>query len=178
MGSLYVKKEETVKNTLGRNISLLIIEREPDFRQQLITAAHRSGMKTYTASNIAQAREIVRRESLAASRKGKLDFANLIIFEYSRAAWIPFLAYLLDYFDAYTCSPNSVKLSLLMGSVSALVSLLLILVRPEAVILGSARLTITLFGIGIASTNLLVSELGQKLLLVLAAKKEGSEVKT
>ncbi len=97
---------------------------------------------------------------------------------YLSATVIPFLAYLLDYWAVYTCGTNSVKLSLLMGSVSALVSILLMLVRPEAVMLGSAQLTIILLGLGLASTTLVGSELVAKLLLALAVKKEHSEEKT
>lgn len=58
--------EETVRASLSKNISLLIIESDPQFSQQLIIEADRKGIKTYTASNLEQAREIVARESLAA----------------------------------------------------------------------------------------------------------------
>ncbi|MDJ0689513.1 MAG: hypothetical protein QNJ41_13485 [Xenococcaceae cyanobacterium MO_188.B32] len=91
---------------------------------------------------------------------------------YLSAAWIPFIAYLLDYFDVYAFSNNSVRFSLIIGSISALVSLLLILVRPEAVFLGSDRLTITVLGMGMATMSLVVNELVEKLLLAPAVKKE------
>ncbi|HHP7231523.1 MAG TPA: response regulator [Xenococcaceae cyanobacterium] len=58
--------EAKVRDTLEKNISLLIIDRDPDFSQQLVTAAQKWGMKTYTALNLAQAREIIAQESLAA----------------------------------------------------------------------------------------------------------------
>ena len=58
--------EDTVKNTLGKNIALLIIARDPNFSQKLIIEADRSGIKTYTASNLERAKEIIARESLAA----------------------------------------------------------------------------------------------------------------
>ena len=52
------------------------------------------------------------------------------------------------------------------------------LLRPEAVMLGSAQLTIILLGLGLASMSLVGSELVAKLLLALTVKKEHSEVKT
>ena len=91
---------------------------------------------------------------------------------YLSAVWIPFIVYLLDYWGAYSFSSNSVKLSLLTGSVSALATVLLILIRPEAVILGSDQLTIMILGIGIAGTSLLVTELSEKILPVFKVNKE------
>lgn len=58
--------EDTVKNTLEKNISLLIIDRDPNFREQLAKEADKKGMKTYTASNLTSAKEIIDSESLAA----------------------------------------------------------------------------------------------------------------
>ena len=91
---------------------------------------------------------------------------------YLSAVWIPFIVYLLDYWGAYSFSPNSVKLSLLTGSVSVLATVLLILIRPEASILGSDQLTIMIVGIGIAGTSLLVTELSEKILPVFKVNKE------
>ena len=58
--------DEIVQNTLGKNISLLIIDRDPDMIQQLVSAAQKCGMKTFTASNTAQAQAIVAREEITA----------------------------------------------------------------------------------------------------------------
>ena len=58
--------EETVKNTLDKNISLLIIDRDLNFREQLASEADKRGMKTYTASNLTLAQEIIDTASLAA----------------------------------------------------------------------------------------------------------------
>ncbi|MGF1590189.1 MAG: response regulator, partial [Pleurocapsa sp.] len=58
--------EETVKNALSKNISLLIINRDADFSQRLVTEAHQNGIKTYTASNFERAREIIAQESIDA----------------------------------------------------------------------------------------------------------------
>ncbi|MDJ0690668.1 MAG: response regulator [Xenococcaceae cyanobacterium MO_188.B32] len=58
--------EERVRDRLGKNISLLIIDRDPDFSQKLIIEADKSGIKISTASNLDRAKEIIARESLAA----------------------------------------------------------------------------------------------------------------
>lgn len=58
--------EETVKNALDKNISLLIIDPDSDFSQKLVTEAHQRGMNTFTASSTEEAREIIERESIAA----------------------------------------------------------------------------------------------------------------
>ncbi len=58
--------EEKVRDRLGKNISLLIIDRDPDFSQKLIIEADRGGIKTFPASNLDRAREIIAEESLAA----------------------------------------------------------------------------------------------------------------
>ena len=58
--------EERVRDRLGKNISLLVIDRDPDFSQKLIIEADKSGIKISTASNLDRAKEIIARESLAA----------------------------------------------------------------------------------------------------------------
>jgi DNA-binding response OmpR family regulator len=60
--------EETVKDALSKNISLLIVDRtlNTDFDQNLITEANNSGMKTYTASDFVQAQTILKQESIDA----------------------------------------------------------------------------------------------------------------
>ena len=112
--------------------------------------------------------------ALAVAFKGGAIVGLILLFyaAYLSAVWIPFIVYLLDYWGAYSFSPNSVKLSLLTGSVSALATVFLILIRPEAVILGSDQLTIMIVGIGIAGISLLVTELSAKILTVFKVKKE------
>ena len=112
--------------------------------------------------------------ALAVALKGGEIVGLILLFyaAYLSAVWIPFIVYLLDYWGAYSFSPDSVKLSLLTGSVSALATVFLILIRPEAVILGSDQLTIMIVGIGIAGTSLLVTELSEKILTVFKVKKE------
>ena len=58
--------EETVKDALNKNISLLIIDPDSDFRQRLVNEARLRGMTTFTASNLEQARKIIAEESIAA----------------------------------------------------------------------------------------------------------------
>ncbi|HEY9769297.1 MAG TPA: response regulator [Coleofasciculaceae cyanobacterium] len=58
--------EETVRNALGKNISLLIINCDADFGQSLVTEAHKNDIKTHAASNLEQAREIIAQESIDA----------------------------------------------------------------------------------------------------------------
>ncbi len=56
--------EETVKNALSKNISVLIIDRtfDSDLDRQLITAANNIGMKTHIATDLAQAKTILEQE--------------------------------------------------------------------------------------------------------------------
>jgi DNA-binding response OmpR family regulator/HPt (histidine-containing phosphotransfer) domain-containing protein len=60
--------EETVKDALSKNISLLIVDRtlNTDFDHKLITEANNSGMKTYTASDFVQVQTIIEQESIDA----------------------------------------------------------------------------------------------------------------
>ena len=58
--------EETVKDALNKNISLLIIDPDSDFCQRLVNEARLRGMTTFTASNLEQARKIIAEESIAA----------------------------------------------------------------------------------------------------------------
>ena len=60
--------EETVKEALSKNISLLIIDCTPDdnLDRQLISAANDKGMKTHLAKDLTQARAILERESIDA----------------------------------------------------------------------------------------------------------------
>ncbi|MBE9046933.1 response regulator [Pleurocapsales cyanobacterium LEGE 10410] len=60
--------EETVKEALGKNISLLIVDRNRNSKlsQQLDTQAQQNGIKTYPVFEPAQAQEILEQESLTA----------------------------------------------------------------------------------------------------------------
>lgn len=103
------------------------------------------------------------------------EIVNLILFFYAiyiSAVWIPFIAYLLDYLGKYTFSANSVKLALLVGSVSALGTSLLILLEPESIIFGSEQLTIAIPGMGMATISLLVMTVAERVLPLPLMKKE------
>ncbi|MEL6927217.1 MAG: response regulator [Cyanobacteria bacterium J06600_6] len=58
--------ESTVKDALNKNISLLIIDRSHDenLDRELLTQASRQGIKTHVATNLAQAKTILDRESI------------------------------------------------------------------------------------------------------------------
>ncbi|MEM7595782.1 MAG: response regulator, partial [Cyanobacteria bacterium P01_A01_bin.83] len=56
--------EETVKNALGKTVSLLIIDADLDFCNQLETQAHLSNIKTLIASDLEQAKNIFDAESI------------------------------------------------------------------------------------------------------------------
>ena len=58
--------EETVKEALSKNISLLIVDSDSEFSQRLIAEAQRNGMRTHAASNLDQARSILAQESVDA----------------------------------------------------------------------------------------------------------------
>lgn len=62
------KSETTVKDTLGKNISLLIIDRDRHSKlsQQLEIAARQQGMITYIVSELSQAYPLIQQESLTA----------------------------------------------------------------------------------------------------------------
>lgn len=56
--------EETIENALGKNISLLIIDADNEFCQQLETQAHLNKIKTWVASNLEQAKTTLARETI------------------------------------------------------------------------------------------------------------------
>ena len=60
--------EETVKNALSKNISVLIVDRIPDTNldRALIAEANNKGMKTHMAKDMTQAQTILERESIDA----------------------------------------------------------------------------------------------------------------
>lgn len=58
--------EQKVRNALTHDISLLIIASDSEFSQRLVTEAHQNTIKTFTASNLEEARTIIAQESIAA----------------------------------------------------------------------------------------------------------------
>ncbi|MGB5634436.1 MAG: response regulator [Waterburya sp.] len=88
--------EETVTEALSKNISLLVIDSDPEFSQRLVTEAHKSGMKTHAASNVEQAREILDQESIDAVLH-KITFPDgkdLSFLEqlHQQKSWLPIVA--------------------------------------------------------------------------------------
>ncbi|GAB1542787.1 hypothetical protein NUACC21_54610 [Scytonema sp. NUACC21] len=80
---------------------------------------------------------------------------------YLSAVWVPWIAYLLDYVKFYTPSVFSVRLSLALGSLSALTTLSIILYQPNAVFWNNGELTIMIVGIGCGSVSLLFGQLAE-----------------
>ncbi|HAG82527.1 MAG TPA: hypothetical protein DCL61_15530 [Cyanobacteria bacterium UBA12227] len=112
---------------------------------------------------------------LAVALKGG-SIINLIVLFYSAyvsAALIPFVAYILLEVGVYTFSGFSVRSSLMVGSIAALGMLILILIMPDFVFLGSAELTLMIIGIGFGSVGLLAGQIIEK---SLPESKVGEEV--
>ncbi len=112
---------------------------------------------------------------LAVALKGG-SIINLIVLFYSAyvsAALVPFVAYILLEVGVYTFSGFSVRSSLMVGSIAALGMLILILIMPDFVFLGSAELTLMIIGIGFGSVGLLAGQIIEK---SLPESKVGEEV--
>jgi len=77
---------------------------------------------------------------------------------YVAAIWIPFMAYLLTHFQVYEFSKMAVQLCLGIGSLSAMVMLLLTLFIPQISLWNSAELTILVIGAGFGILALLFGE--------------------
>jgi SSS family solute:Na+ symporter len=73
---------------------------------------------------------------------------------YLSTVWMPFTAYLLAHRGVYYFSQLSVRVSLLLSSVSALSTLAVTFVQPEAIAFQSPELTILLMGLGVGSLSL------------------------
>ncbi len=93
---------------------------------------------------------------------------NLIVFFYAvyvGAVFIPFAAYLIAETGYYTFSKMSVRLSLIVSSMSAMSTLLLTFVNPKISIFGSAELNILGLGILFGLLSLLVGQVIENYLL-------------
>jgi SSS family solute:Na+ symporter len=90
---------------------------------------------------------------------------------YIAAVWVPFAAYLLSRANWYVFSRFSVRISLVMGSLSALIALVIILILPELALLGSTELTITLTGVVFGVVGLLVGQAIEKYRKVLSVEE-------
>jgi SSS family solute:Na+ symporter len=104
--------------------------------------------------------------SLAIALKGGeiIDLILRFYATYLSSVWIPFIAYLLAHTKVYTFSKISVWGSLLTSSLAALSTLILALVKPEAMAFHSPELTIMIMGLGFGSLSLLSIQVIEKFL--------------
>ncbi len=103
--------------------------------------------------------------ALAVALKGGGSLIGLIVSFYAvylAAVFVPFVAYLLAQTKRYTFSEVSVRLSLIMGSLSASCVLILKFINPKIVVFGSAELRIMVMGIGFGVLGLLVGQVIEK----------------
>ena len=110
--------------------------------------------------------------ALAVAFKGGEIISLILLFytTYLSAVWIPFIAYLVSEIGVYTFCALSVKLSLLLGSLSALTTLIFTLYQPYAVIWNNAELTIMVMGLGFGILSLLVGQLLERYIPVSTIK--------
>lgn len=104
--------------------------------------------------------------ALAVALRGG-EIINLIVSFYAAyvaAVFVPFVAYLFDQTGRYTFSNSSVKLSLIMSSISAISALFLILLNPKLILFGSAELNIMGIGISFGILGLLLGQILEKYL--------------
>lgn len=103
--------------------------------------------------------------ALAVALKGGGSLIGLIVSFYAvylSAVFVPFVAYLLAHTGRYTFSEVSVRLSLIMGSLSASSVLILTLINLNVAVFGSAELSIMAMGIGFGVLGLLVGQVIEK----------------
>jgi len=100
---------------------------------------------------------------------------NLIVFFYAvyvGAVFIPFVAYLIAQKGYYTFSKMSVRLSLIVSSISAMSALILTLINPKISVFGSAELNILGLGILPGLLSLLVGQVIENYLLASNVEEE------
>lgn len=93
------------------------------------------------------------------------EIVNLIVYFYAvyvAAVFVSFVAYLLAETQRYVFSIKSVRLSLIMGSISASSVLLLNLINSNAAFFGSVELNIMIIGILFGILGLLVGQVIEK----------------
>lgn len=112
--------------------------------------------------------------ALAVALKGG-EIINLIVSFYAAyvsAVLVPFVAYLLAQLGRYTFSTSSVRLSLIMSSLSASSVLILTLVNPSLVVFGNVELNIMTIGILLGVLGLLVGQVIEKYFPASEVKEE------
>jgi SSS family solute:Na+ symporter len=103
--------------------------------------------------------------ALAVALKGGGSLINLIVSFYAvylSAVLVPFIAYLLAQTESYMFSEVSVRLSLIVGSLSAFCVLILTFINPKITVFGSVELSIMTMGIGFGVLGLLVGQVIEK----------------
>lgn len=91
---------------------------------------------------------------------------------YVAAAWIPFLAFLLDRARIAELSAASVRLGLSTGSLGAVTALGVSLSFPNQLIWNSPELTILLMGFGAGSLGMILKQLSERLGEAVATKAQ------
>ncbi|MBW4543953.1 MAG: hypothetical protein KME25_05860 [Symplocastrum torsivum CPER-KK1] len=112
--------------------------------------------------------------ALAVALKGG-EIVNLIVSFYAAyvsAVLVPFVAYLLAQLGRYTFSTSSVRLSLVMSSLSASSVLILTLINPSLVVFGNVELNIMTIGIFLGVLGLLVGQVIEKYFPATKVKEE------
>lgn len=103
------------------------------------------------------------------------EIVNLIVYFYAvyvAAVLVSFVAYLLAETERYIFSKTSVRLSLIMGSMSASSVLILNFVNSKAAFFGSVELSIMLMGILFALLGLLIGQVIEKYVPASKVKEE------
>ncbi|MBD2043641.1 hypothetical protein [Microcoleus sp. FACHB-672] len=98
--------------------------------------------------------------SLAIALKGG-EIVNLIVSFYAAyvsAVFVPFIVYLLSEIGGYKFAKASVRLSLLMGSLSSISVLILMLINPKTAVFGNIQLNIMGMGILFGILGLLLGQ--------------------
>ncbi|MGC1393993.1 MAG: hypothetical protein WA828_06895 [Coleofasciculaceae cyanobacterium] len=106
--------------------------------------------------------------ALAVALRGG-EIINLIVSFYAAyvaAVFVPFVAYLLDQTKRYSFANFSVRLSLIISSISAISMLFLTLFNPKVIVFGSAELNIMIIGISFGILGLLLGQIIEKYLPV------------
>ncbi len=103
------------------------------------------------------------------------EIVNLIVYFYAAyvaAVFVSFVAYLLAETECYIFSKTSVRLSLIMGSISASSVLILNLINSNVAVFGSVELNIMVMGILFSLLGLLVGQVIEKYFPASKVKEE------
>lgn len=141
--------------TLGVGSSILRVQSKTVLDFNILPASNRNRLLVAVANALL---------SLVVALKSG-DIVNLIVSFYAAyvgAVFVPFIAYLLAQTGRYTFSKASVKLSLLMGSMSASSMLILTFINPKVTVFGSVELNIMGMGILFGVLSLLFAQLIEK----------------